>query len=510
MKNMKKIIIFVIFILVVIGLVLIFDQHIFMRKKEINKNLEKNLPVRKPAVAGQFYPSSAKELEAMIDEFLNNVDLPQLEPNIRAIIVPHAGYVYSGQVAAYAYKALMGKSISRVVLIGNSHQEYFDGISIYPQGYFETPLGKIEIDADFSQKLMEKDKGIYFRESAQLTEHSLEVQLPFLQKALKDFKIVPMILGNEEDSIDILVNALGGLIDNHTLIVVSSDLSHYPSYEDAKYSDGKVIEAILTGKREEFKKTISALEKEGISNLQTCACAKDSIEALLDLMKDKNIKLLKYANSGDTALGEKSRVVGYASIVFMDSFKNPTQLNKEQQKRLLEIARKSVETYIQEGKILDFQEVDPMLNQHLGAFVTLKKHQELRGCIGVFTGDVEEPLYKVVSQMAISAAINDPRFMPVEKNELKELDYEISVLSPLEKVDSYRDVKIGEHGVRIVRGPRSGVFLPQVATENNWDRDTFLSVLCTQKAGLPADCYKDKATEIYVFTAQVFDEESVK
>ena len=185
-------------------------------------------------------------------------------------------------------------------------------------------------------------------------------------------------------------------------------------------------------------------------------------------------------------------------------------LNKNQQKRLLEIARESVETYIKDGKMLKIEENDSELNKLLGAFVTLRKDGDLRGCIGVFTGDVSEPLYKVVSEMAISAAVNDPRFNPVTKNELDKLDYEISVLSTLKKVDSWKDIEIGKHGVRIVRGLRAGVFLPQVATENNWDLDTFMSVLCTQKAGLPADCWKDKGTEIYVFTAQVFDEGDVK
>jgi len=511
-KCMKKVIIFVIFIVLVVGAALIFDKGI-MKKEENKRGLapsEVEATVRKPAAAGSFYPDNEKELSSLVDKYLSKVELPQLEPNIRAIIVPHAGYVYSGQVAAYAYKALIGKDISRVIILGNSHQEFFDGTSVYPKGYFETPLGKVEIDNDFAQKLMDADKKIYFKESAHLEEHSLEVQLPFLQKVLNNFKIVPIVLGNQEGSVDILINALKNLMDDNTLIVVSSDLSHYPEYEDAEYSDGKVIDAILSGKRDNLKKTISELEKQGISDLQTCACASDSIEVAMELMSNKNSKLLKYANSGDVEIGDKSRVVGYASIVFTDSVSSEQELNKNQQKRLLEIARESVETYIKDGKMLKIEENDSELNKLLGAFVTLRKDGDLRGCIGVFTGDVSEPLYKVVSEMAISAAVNDPRFNPVTKNELDKLDYEISVLSTLKKVDSWKDIEIGKHGVRIVRGLRAGVFLPQVATENNWDLDTFMSVLCTQKAGLPADCWKDKGTEIYVFTAQVFDEGDVK
>ncbi|MFZ5559307.1 MAG: AmmeMemoRadiSam system protein B [Patescibacteria group bacterium] len=527
---MKKFIFFVIFILVVVGLVLAIDQKWFMKKEKPKGRLapsEIEGPVREPAVAGAFYPSDKAELDSMIDEFLNKVELPKLDPYIRALIVPHAGYVYSGQVAAYGYKALIGKEISRVIIIGNSHQEFFDGASIYPRGYFETPLGKVKIDEDFAKKLMDADPKIYFKESAHLEEHSLEVQIPFLQKTLPalGWKIVPIILGNQPGTADILINALKNLIDDNTLIIASSDLSHYPNYKDAQYSDNKVIQAILSGKREDLRETISQLESEDIPNLQTCACGHDAIEVVMGLMsietrglgplgEDKTAKLLKYANSGDVS-GDKSRVVGYGAIIFT-SDKSETELNKEQQKRLLEIARQSLETYLKEGKLLRFEEDDPLLNKPMGAFVTLKEHGELRGCIGVFPAEGgsasggELPLYQVVAETVISSAINDPRFMPVTKEEIPLLEYEISVLNPLKKVNSYKDVEIGKHGVKIVKGSRSGVFLPQVATENNWDRDAFLSILCTQKAGLSADCWKDEDTEIYVFTAQVFDEEDVK
>jgi len=191
----------------------------------------------------------------------------------------------------------------------------------------------------------------------------------------------------------------------------------------------------------------------------------------------------------------------------MDSTSSPqaiSELNQSEQKRLLEIARQAVETYVKEGKTIKIQENDPILNKLRGAFVTLKKNGELRGCIGIFEPSI--PLYRVVIEMGISAAVNDSRFTPVTKSELDKLEYEISVLSPLRKVDSWKDIEIGKHGVEIVRGLRKGVFLPQVATENDWDLDTFMSTLCTQKAGLPADCWKDSRTEIYVFTAQVFGE----
>lgn len=477
-----------------------------MKKNNKEKIKQDDELIRKPAVAGSFYPSEKFALGKIIDEFLEKAKLTKIDNNINAIIAPHAGYIYSGQVAAYAYKALVGKKIDTVILIGNSHKEYFDGISVFAKGYFRTPLGDIEINNDFAKKLMDYSNKIYFKESVHQQEHSLEVQLPFLQRVLKDFKIVPIILGNKPGLVDILINALKNLINEKTLIIVSSDLSHYPNYDDAKYSDNKIIEAILTGKRENLIKVIIDLEKQRINNLQTCACGQDAIEVAMGLFNKAEIKLLKYANSGDVA-SEKSQVVGYASILFIDSSAD-LELSSKQQQRLLEIAKLAVENYIKKGKILKIEENDKDLNESLGVFITLKKDEELRGCIGTFKSEI--PLYENVVEMAIAAATQDPRFNSVEEDELNYLKYEISVLNSLKKVDSYKDVEIGKHGVQIKKGSQSGVFLPQVATENNWNRDEFLSILCSQKADLPSDCWKDNETEIYVFTAQVFGDENVK
>lgn len=472
-------------------------------KKEDDKII-----IREPAVAGTFYPGTKVELSAMVDKYLADVEIHEVKPReyVRGLVVPHAGYVYSGLVAAYGYKALEGQDMDIVILIGNSHKEYFEGVSVYPSGYYKTPLGNVEIDKDLAKKIIDSDEKISFRQSAHSQEHSLEVQLPFLQKVLNDFKIVPIIIGNQLGAVDILINTLKNLIDDKTLVVASSDLSHYPKYEDAEYSDNKVIEAILSGKRENLQKTISDLEKENISNLQTCACGQDSIEVVMGLMEGNEVKLLKYANSGDVEIGDKDRVVGYAAIAFLGDSPSTSSglLSKQQQKRLLKIARETVETYIKTGKAPDIKNDLPALEKHLGAFVTIKKHGQLRGCIGRFQPDI--PLYKVVRDMAISAATKDTRFKPVTKDELKDLEYEISVLSPLKKVDSWKDIEIGEHGVQIRKGVYSGVFLPKVATENNWNLNTFMSVLCEQKAGLPADCWKDPEIDIYVFTAQVFGE----
>ena len=333
--------------MLVVGASLIFDRGENM--KEDSNDIDKG-PIREPAVADAFYPGSKQELENLVDKYLSEAKIPEIGKYVRALIVPHAGYQFSGWVAAYGYKALIGQDIDKVILIGNSHKEYFDGVSVYASGYYKTPLGNVEIDKNLAKKIIDSHEKISFRESAHLQEHSLEVQLPFLQRVLSDFKIVPIIISNQSGANEILINALKDLVDEDTLLIASSDLSHYPEYEDAKYSDNKVVEAILTGKIENLRKAVSELEQEGINNLQTCACGQDAIEVVMGLMEGKEVKLLKYANSGDVDIGDKDRVVGYTALVFtIDKLEG--ELGMTEQRRLLEIARETVETYIKTKKI---------------------------------------------------------------------------------------------------------------------------------------------------------------
>jgi len=353
-------------------------------------------------------------------------------------------------------------------------------------------------------------------------EHSLEVVAPFLQVVLGNVKILPILVSQlSENDLEKISQTLAKHIDNQTLLIASSDMSHYPVYDQANYADKRVIEAILTGQVTNLRQTISQLEKENILNLNTCLCGQPAVEVVMKVaqeIKVQEIKLLKYANSGDVAIGDKSRVVGYSAISFSRS--DPAvlrglTLNEAQKSKLLEIAKISVKKYILENQMPDFAITDSLLNENLGAFVTLKKHGQLRGCIGRFAAPAEAsgegrepdiPLYQVVSQMAVAAATKDARFNPVQVNELNDLEYEISVLSPLKKIDDWHKIELGKHGVQIKQGSRSGVFLPQVATENNWDLDKFMGELCSQKAGLSWDCWKNGQVDIYIFTAEVFHE----
>jgi len=275
--------------------------------------------IRFSAVAGQFYPAEKENLEGMIENFLKEAQIPEIKEEIFGMIVPHAGYIFSGFVAAHCYKAIERKDFESVILIGDSHYERFDGVSVWERGFWETPLGKVKVDEKLAEKLLKESERFFVRDSAHLFEHSLEVQLPFLQKVLKDFKILPIIFGSEDKDWKILAKSILKLMkEKKTLIVVSSDLSHYPSYGIAKKVDSETINAILSSDPEIFKEKIKKLEKD-FSQVDTLACAQDSIKTILEISKNLKgkAKLLKYQNSGDTIYGEKLQVVGYGAIVFL-------------------------------------------------------------------------------------------------------------------------------------------------------------------------------------------------
>ncbi len=489
---------------------LIFLILFFMpfKKRDIKKE---ELSVREPVVDGVFYPLEKEMLEKQIKDFLAQAEKIEGKPKI--LIIPHAGYDFSGQAAAYGFKQLEGENFKRVILIGPSHIDWFDGIALSEKDIWRTPLGDVAVDVDFCQKLIKENKKIFYRESAHFEEHSLEAELPFLQKVLADFKIVPIIMGEPTaENAKILSEALKKNIDGKTLIIISSDLSHYPSYETAVKVDKKTIESILSGKIENFEKTIKEELNKNLENLETCACGEGPIKVALLLAKSlelEKIKLLKYTNTGD-ANNDHYRVVGYASIGFFEdkNFVSAEEENfsSEEKLELLSIARKSVVNYLEKNKISEFEIDSEKLKQIQGAFVTLRKNGELRGCIGIIEEN-EKPLYKVVSEMAIAAAVEDSRFDPVNLKEMDEIKIEISVLSPLKKIaDPFKEIEIGKHGVMIKQGLRGGVFLPQVAMEENWDLEEFMDNLCEHKAGLPKDIWKSGKADIYIFSTEVFKE----
>ncbi|MDP8266170.1 MAG: AmmeMemoRadiSam system protein B [Candidatus Aceula meridiana] len=466
--------------------------------------------IKRPNVSGQFYSSNPKKLSQNIDNFLNKADISPLAEHVEVLIAPHAGYVYSGGVAAYGYKAASKGEYKTIVVIAPSHFVGFDGASIWPEGSFETPLGSVEVDQDFTDNISARDANFKFIKEAFSREHALEVQIPFIQKTFKDFKIVPILMGRPNfKTCQELALALDGAIGNRddVLIVISTDMSHYHDATTAGKMDKMAMALVQNLEAEALW--------QGCQQKKVELCGFGPVATALLYAKKRGLvsKILKYADSGDVT-GDKSAVVGYFSAVFYpDEKKNEKKilkdktvvLNDAQKKRLLEIAKETMTTYIKTGKKLDFKEADPRLNLEEGAFVTIYKNGNLRGCIGNILG--RGPLYKTIRDMAIASSTQDPRFSPVGTSELKDLEIEISVLSKPWKVNSADEIVIGTHGVIVSKGLfHKGLFLPQVGTEQGWTKEQFLSVLCTQKAGLPADAWKDPSVTLEVFTAQVFSE----
>ncbi|MCE5308411.1 MAG: AmmeMemoRadiSam system protein B [Acidobacteriales bacterium] len=468
-----------------------------------------NPNVRPPMAAGSFYPADAKQLAAMIDGLLAATK-PTPIKDLAAIVVPHAGYVYSGHVAAQSYALLKGRPIQRVVVIAPCHVDAFSFSSVFDGDAYDTPLGRVAVDTAFAAKLASMDRRIKRSERGHVMvngrgEHSLEVQLPFLQRVLKDFKVVPIVMGEQDyDTCRALGVALAKLIQGPgTLIVASSDLSHFHPYDKATQLDGKTLQAI-----EEWDYLSMARNFE---RRVWEACGGGPIVAAMiasERLGATESRVLKYANSGDVT-GDRSSVVGYGAAAFYkpESTGGATSsrrfsLTTAEKAELLEIAKKSVETAVREHKGYDVGTArSARLMQERGAFVTLKKHGQLRGCIG-YVAPVE-PLAVTVRDVAAFAALRDQRFLPVTAAELPELEYEISVLSPLRRVLDTRGIRIGTDGLVIKRDTSEGLLLPQVAPEQGWNRLQFLENTCL-KAGINASSWKDPNTDIFSFTALVF------
>ncbi len=472
--------------------------------------------IKTPNVSGQFYEADAGKLSGEIDRMLSLAKIVKNDKNIEVVIAPHAGYIYSGPVAAYSFKAVSQKKYSTIIVIGVSHFVDFEGISIWPEGAFETPLGQIPVDADFSKNLMNASDRIKAYPPAFTREHSLEVELPFLQKTFKDFKLVALLTGRPKfDDCQFLADALDKIIGNRKdiLIVISTDMSHYHDDKTARQMDFTALSLV---------KNLDAAhlwQDMFLKKIEFCGFPGVTTALLYAKKRGLEPEILKYGNSGD-ATGDKTSVVGYGAVVFYgdNGQKNGAvppksggtapNLSTDQQKRLLHIARETLTNFIQNGKVTEYNESGPRLLVNEGAFVTLRKNGQLRGCIGNIIG--KKPLYETVRDMAIAAATQDPRFKPVDKGELQDLEIEISVLSVPHKINNVSEIVLGRHGVIVSQGSHTGVFLPQVATETHWDKNKFLSVLCAEKAGLPPDAWKDPRTTIEIFTAQVFEEKDFK
>ena len=468
-------------------------------------------PVVRPATqANRFYTGNAQELREEVDSLLVLHSGDKKYQNVAALIVPHAGYYFSGNVAASAYMAIdQQKQYKRIFLLGPSHHEWLDGASVNTEAdLYATPLGNVKVDHETTIKLTtnytNSDSVFRYRPEAHDREHCLEVQLPFLQRYFKEVPpIVPIVIStNDYNKLKRIAAALKPYFTDENLFVISSDFSHYPSYEDACEVDARTGKAIESGSVEQLIAAIQANGRSGKRNLATSACGELAIITLM-LMMDQHyeVKHLMYQNSGDIGDTDHSRVVGYHSFAFLRNEAGFT-LTDDDKKMLKGIAYESIRDSLDGKRIAQPKSIAqyPMLNSKCGAFVSLHKHGRLRGCIGHFGEDV--PLHEIVAEMARAAAFEDPRFTPLRRDELDDLDIEISVLTPMRRIQSLDEFELHRHGIYIRKGYRSGTFLPQVADEVNWTKEEFVGHCSQDKAGLGWDGWRD--AELYIYEAIVF------
>ena len=463
--------------------------------------------VRKSALAGSWYPADAGELQKQIDDLLAEANAPELSGELRALIVPHAGYQYSGAAAAVGYKCIGGQAVSRVIILAPTHRVGISGCSVPKFSAYETPLGLVPLDVEACAELR-KHALVGDNRGAHAQEHAIEIQLPFLQRTVGEFKLVPMLVGNlDYNGAKSVAALILSLLDDETLLVASSDFTHFgprfgyqPFTQDVRDNlrdlDHGAFRSILDGDAKGF------LEYKRETGATICGAL--PIAMLLEAMRGSTQSmLLVYYTSGDLT-GDYSNTVSYGCFCFTD---RREALNEAEQATLLRLARDTLETFTKERKVpslsMQSYSITPAMMRMAGVFVTLNKGGELRGCIGTLTG--VSPIVSAVVENTTKSAANDPRFSPVKAEELAAIEIEISVLTEPQQMKDYRTVRLGTDGIILQKGNRSGVYLPQVATQTGWGVEEFMENLC-RKAGLPPGSYKSAGARVYSFQVQKFAE----
>jgi hypothetical protein len=473
---------------------------------------------REPFAAGRFYTADKETLTKEVMGLFEACKKSPVSWHVRAIISPHAGYVFSGKIAAEAYSAISGNAeYKNIFIIGSSHVMSFDGASVYNTGDYITPLGKISVNREIANKLISENKVFNFPTKAHLQEHSIEVQLPFIQYYFKNKpQIVPVIIGTQnENTVKQISESLRPWFTADNLFVISSDFSHYPPYREAVETDKSTALSIMSGDTKIFLNTLKLNSGKQISGLATSMCGWTSGLMLMYLAENNaqlEYKLIDYCNSGDSPYGGKAEVVGYNAIAVIEKNQNSTtkpvereeiSFSDKEKAFLFSIARSSIESGLEHKHFeLDEKKMPSKFMSHMGAFVTLKINGSLRGCIGRFVSP--DPLYEAVHESAISSAFGDPRFSPLTDQEYTNTTIEITVLGPLVKINNINEIVLGKHGIYIKKDSRSGTMLPQVATENGWTVEEFLGYTSRDKAGLGWDGWKN--AELFIYEGVVLDE----
>ncbi|MBF0424631.1 MAG: AmmeMemoRadiSam system protein B [Magnetococcales bacterium] len=482
--------------------------------------------VRPAAMAGAWYPDKSEDLASFLDKAMDAAAPPPLtgQGNLRAMIVPHAGYRFSGQTAASAFKLIRGRALRRVIVIGPSHRQGFAGISTPEVTHFATPLGSVPLDLQAIAALRASPLHRTLS-GAHEAEHSIEIELPFLQRAIQgSWQLVPVLVGSLDPAgVAQIAETLRPLADDSTLVVVSSDFTHFGSnYGYQPFPTDPQTSSRIRELDQGAIDRILALDGPGLlaykQKTQITACGLLPMAILLHMLGEGTTPtLLQYDTSGNMT-HDYANSVSYVTMAFtrtqpLAGSQDSASLPQDEMSLLLKLARAIVhKAVIQRDGTLDAGEIlgnvtlSARVQRPSGAFVTLKKEGNLRGCIGHIMP--VKPLFQAVMENAVSAALMDSRFKPVTQEELASLTVEVSVLSPMRAIASLAEFRVGQHGIVLTKNGRRAVFLPEVATEQGWDRDTTLTQLAI-KAGLPGDAWKEGAS-FEVFTTQTIHETSPK
>jgi AmmeMemoRadiSam system protein B/AmmeMemoRadiSam system protein A len=488
--------------------------------------------------ADKWYPSDPLKLQAAVSTYVSQTEVAPIPGRLLAVIVPHAGYVYSGLVAGHAFHALQeaGCSEHTLVVVGDTHSGGGSAeIAVWAAGAFETPLGALPIDAEVAQAVVDADPRIEFDRRAFRAEHPVENQLPFIQVVCPGARIVPVVirqpsLQNAQLLADALVRALG---ERPAFIVASTDLSHYHSYEEAHQMDEVALQAILSLDPQAVVDSSRRCAELGLgSGDPVTMCSQGAVMTAMIAAQQMGADrgtVLHYATSGDVPFGDRQAVVGYGAVALWQSqseqnpsnpqsqtfsiqgllpnIEGPIPLSPEAQQELLALARRTLVHFLDTETFPPFHTDDPDLLQPMGAYVTYEDADSgmLRGCLGRLEGD--RPAYLNVQYAAVAAALADSRFPPVTPEELETLSLEITLLEPMQLVTDPQEIQIGREGVLMRVGERHGaLFLPQVPLEEGWDREELLVNLC-RKAGLRDDAWQRSDAHFYVFAGQWFGED---
>ncbi len=482
-------------------------------------------PVRPFLKTGNWYPASRSGLNRMLSRFFRAIPERNYSRRPVALIVPHAGLRYSGMCAATAFSRLRGWKIDRVILLGVAHRAPLSGACVSSFSADSTPLGRIPVDRAVVRRLG-KLPGFQVNNRIMTYEHSIENELPFLQTVLKgqNFSIVPILFGSvSRTQLNWYAKTLNRYVTPRTVVIASSDLTHYgANYGYVPFRDRvpERLKKLDMG----FLKLAMRLDVDGLIRYRKrtgiTACGFVPISVMMEMLKGKAVspRLVDYYQSGKLS-GDYSLSVSYGAVVFENEKKEREerkmdgkraglrQISHENRVRLLKLARETLEVYTRSGQRfqVDLKKYPGELLVRRSVFVTLNKGGNLRGCIGNLGEG--EPLPISVRDYTINAAAHDPRFPPVRHSEVKDIDIEISVMTPFHEIPDYHRIRLGVDGVIIQKGFYRAVFLPQVATETGWNLDEFLSHLCL-KAGLPGDAYRKPGMSFSVFQAEVFSEGS--